>query len=132
MHREELMWSQKARCNWVILGDKNTRYFQTMVKQRRARSRILHLKTNDGEVIEDQGGIEQLLLQHFKQSNERTTITNVNYILEEIKTLPIPQISNQQTLALTAPVTNEEIEFTIFHLGAFKAPRPDEIPAFFY
>ena len=103
-----------------------------MVKQRRARSRILHLKTNDGEVIEDQGGIEQLLLQHFKQSNERTTITNVNYILEEIKTLPIPQISNQQTLALTAPVTNEEIEFTIFHLGAFKAPGPDEIPAFFY
>ena len=132
MHREEVMWSQKARCNWVILGDKNTRYFQTMVKQRRARSRILHLKTNDGEVIEDQGGIEQLLLQHFKQSNERTTTTNVNYILEEIKTLPIPQISNQQTLALTAPVTNEEIEFTIFHLGAFKAPGPDEIPAFFY
>ena len=34
MHREEVMWSQKARCNWVILGDKNTRYFQTMVKQR--------------------------------------------------------------------------------------------------
>ena len=93
----------------MILGDKNTRYFQTMVKQRRATSRILHLKTNDGEVIEDQGGIEQLLLQHFKQSNERTTTTNVNYILEEIKTLPIPQISNQQTLALTALVTMKRL-----------------------
>ena len=67
------------------------------------------MKTNDGEVIEDQGGIEQLLLQHFKQSKERTTTTNVNYILEEIKTLPIPQISNQQTLALTAPVTMKRL-----------------------
>ena len=53
LHREEVMWSQKAKCNWVILGDRNTRYFQTMVKQRKARSRILQLKSDDGEVIED-------------------------------------------------------------------------------
>ncbi|KAF3955924.1 hypothetical protein CMV_018914 [Castanea mollissima] len=53
IRREEVMWTQKARCNWVVLGDRNTRYFQTMVKQRRARSKILQLKTDDGEVIED-------------------------------------------------------------------------------
>ena len=51
MHREELMWSQKVRCNWVVLGDRNTRYFQTVVKQRRVRSRILQLNTDDGEVL---------------------------------------------------------------------------------
>lgn len=27
MHREEVMWSQKARCNWVVLGDRNMKYF---------------------------------------------------------------------------------------------------------
>nr|POF21822.1 hypothetical protein CFP56_65056 [Quercus suber] len=95
MHGEEVIWSQKARCNWVDLGDRNMRYFQIVVKQRRARSRILQLKTDDGEVIEDQGGIEQLLLQHFKQSYGRTTTNDVDHILEEIKTLPIPQISNR-------------------------------------
>ena len=103
-----------------------------MVKQRRARSRILQLNTDDYEVIEDQGGIEQLLLQHFKQSYGRTTTTNVDQILEEVKTLPIPQISNQPNLALSTPVTNEEIEFTIFQLGSFKSPGPNGIPAFFY
>ena len=51
MHREEVMWSQKVRCNKVVLGDRNTRYFQTMVKQRRVRSRILQLNTDDGEVL---------------------------------------------------------------------------------
>ncbi|XP_075645292.1 uncharacterized protein LOC142616298 [Castanea sativa] len=132
IHREEVTRSQKARCNWVVLRDRNTRYFQTVVKQRRARSKILQLKTDDGEVIEDQGRIEQLLLQHFKQSYRRTTTTNVDHILKEIKTLPISQISNQQNLALTTPVTNEEIEFTTFRLGSFKSPGPDGIPAFFY
>lgn len=132
MHKKEVMWSQKAKCNWLILGDKNTRYFQTMVKQRRARSRILQLKFDDGEVIEDHEGIKQLLLQHFTQAYERTTTTDVDHILEEIRTLPIPQISNQQNLALTTPVTNEEIEFTIFQLRPYKAPGLDGIPTFFY
>ena len=38
------MWAQKERCNWTLFEDRNTRYFQIVVKQRRARSRILHIK----------------------------------------------------------------------------------------
>ena len=53
MNREEVMRSQKARCNWIILGDRNTKFFQIVVKQRRARARILHLKTEDGNYVED-------------------------------------------------------------------------------
>lgn len=103
-----------------------------MVKQRRARSRILQLRTNEGEVIEGQGGIENLLLQHFKQSYERTSTAEVEHILQEVSSLHIPQISNQQNMTLITPVTNEEIETTIFQLGPFKSPGPDGIPAFFY
>ena len=44
LDREELMWAQKARTKWFLYGDRNIEYFQTMVKQRRARSRILQLK----------------------------------------------------------------------------------------
>lgn len=46
--REEQMWAQKARCNWTLYGDRNTRYFQSLVKQRRARSRILHIEDGEG------------------------------------------------------------------------------------
>ena len=53
MNREEVTWSQKSRCNWIILGDRYTKYFQTVVKQRRARNRILQLKTEDGVSMED-------------------------------------------------------------------------------
>lgn len=38
MFREEIMWAQKARNEWILKGDRNTKYFQTLVKQRRARS----------------------------------------------------------------------------------------------
>ena len=33
--REEIMWAQKARSTWIIKGDQNTKYFQTIARNRR-------------------------------------------------------------------------------------------------
>ncbi|KAL4619003.1 hypothetical protein ACB092_06G051400 [Castanea dentata] len=41
MENEEIMWAQKARSTWIIQSDRNTTFFQTLVKQRRARNIIL-------------------------------------------------------------------------------------------
>lgn len=68
----------------------NTKYFQTVVKQRRARNRILQLRTEDGSVIEDQKGIENLLVDHFQKSYEGSVFASFESILNEIQTLPIP------------------------------------------
>lgn len=32
MNREEIMRAQKTRSSWIVQGDKNTKYFQTVVK----------------------------------------------------------------------------------------------------
>ena len=66
MEREELMWAQKARSNWIIQGDRNTKFFQTVVKQRRARNRILQLKTENGNLTEDLNEIESMPVTYFK------------------------------------------------------------------
>lgn len=65
MIKEELMWSQRACSDWIIQGDRNTKYFQTLVKQRRARTRITMLKKSDGQQIEDLNEIKALLVDHF-------------------------------------------------------------------
>ena len=33
LNREELMWAQKARSNWILQGDRNIKFFQTVVRQ---------------------------------------------------------------------------------------------------
>ena len=66
MIREEIIWAQKARNDWILKGDRNTKYFQTLVKQRRARNKILHLKIENGEFTEDLEVIENTLVTHFK------------------------------------------------------------------
>ena len=34
LNREVLMWAQKARSNWILQGDRNIKFFQTVVRQR--------------------------------------------------------------------------------------------------
>ena len=126
------MWAQKARSNWILNGDKNTRYFQTIVRQRRARSRILHIKDEEGLLLEDPMEIENRLANHFKSSYEDIALLSADSILSELQTIDIPKLTHQQCLEMNRLVTNLEIEDTIFQLGPHKAYGPDGIPAFFY
>ena len=66
MDKEEIIWAQKARSNWITQGDRNSKYFQTLVKQRRAQNRILQLRKADGNLTEDLSEIESMFLDHFK------------------------------------------------------------------
>lgn len=132
MNKEELMWAQKARSKWVVLGDRTMRYFQTIVKQRKARNRILQLKTANGNVSDNPGDIENTLVTHFRHSFEGSVPRDLESILEELNPLPIPKLYKQQLALLNKPITNEEIEHIVFQLGPHKVPGSDGILAFIY
>ena len=132
MNRKEMKWAQKARNKGIVLGDRNTKFFQTIVKQRRARSRILQIKTSEGIISEDPKTIDDTICNHFRLSFDNPSSRSHSSILEEPNCLPIPKLSTQQLAHLNRPITNEEIEDTIFQLGPQKAPSLDGLPAFFY
>lgn len=48
MNREEIMWAQKAGNEWILQGDRNTKYFQTLVKQRRLDVKFYILRLRMG------------------------------------------------------------------------------------
>ena len=131
MIKEELMWSQKARSDWIIQGDRNSKYFQTLVKQRRVRTRITMLKKSDGQQIEDLNEIEALLVDHFKSQYNESDSKDVHSILRELEALSIPKLDQSQKQHLDRQVTNAEIEEAIFQLGS-KAPSPDGLLALLY
>ena len=89
LNREEQMWAQKARYNWTLFGDRNTRYFQIVVKQKRARSRILHKKNGERNLIDNPNEIEDVLENHFKSSYEDPNPPSVNSILQTYDFAPI-------------------------------------------
>lgn len=56
------MWAQKTRTKWILQGDRNTKFFQTVVKQRRAKNKILQIKDSDGNITDNLMDIESILL----------------------------------------------------------------------
>lgn len=68
LNMEELKWGQKARRNWILHGDRNTRYFQTVVIQRRSKNRITQVKDDHGYSTDNHEEIEQIFLYSFKRS----------------------------------------------------------------
>ena len=132
MDKEEIKWAQKARSNWIIQGDRNTKYFQNIMNQRRARNRITLLRREDGSNTNNIEEIEDLLVKHFKDRFYESNSNSFESILENLSTLPIPKLSQQQVHQLDSPISNDEIEMDVFQLGAHKAPGPDSILAFFF
>ncbi|XP_071678252.1 uncharacterized protein [Lolium perenne] len=51
--REEVMWRQRSRVQWLAEGDKNTRFFHLRASQRKRRNKISQLRKSDGEITDD-------------------------------------------------------------------------------
>lgn len=48
IHHEELLWKQKAKCDWLHLGDCNTIFFHTCVIHRKKNNRITTIQNSNG------------------------------------------------------------------------------------
>lgn len=47
---EEAFWKQKAACRWLIEGERNTKFFHSLVKKKRNRSFIHRIMVDEVEV----------------------------------------------------------------------------------
>ncbi|OMO89656.1 hypothetical protein COLO4_19647 [Corchorus olitorius] len=48
LEQEHLHWMQKARSNWIVYGERNTRFFHVATKKRRRMNKIIRIKSMMG------------------------------------------------------------------------------------
>lgn len=54
LYREELMWYQRSRTEWLHDGDRNTKYYHTKATNRKRKNRIHLLRRDNGTWLEDE------------------------------------------------------------------------------
>ncbi|XP_058727202.1 uncharacterized protein LOC131598638 [Vicia villosa] len=74
LKQEELMWFQRGRTNWLADGDRNTRYYHMKIITRRKGNKILMLKDDEGNWVEDHDALEQLVTNYFKTMFDSTNL----------------------------------------------------------
>ncbi|GKV45487.1 hypothetical protein SLEP1_g52559 [Rubroshorea leprosula] len=127
LYKEELLWFQKSRVDWIASRDRNTSFYHMSTVVRRNKNKIGALKIREEWNMD----LETLKLHVRSLFQELFTQQETSPLLENLSTLQ-PLISNDDHESLIQPATLEEVKRALFSMKGLKSPGPDGIPALFY
>ncbi|KAG8472468.1 hypothetical protein CXB51_034280 [Gossypium anomalum] len=127
LHHKEILWRQKVHCDWLVLGDHNTKFFHTCTLRRRRHNRISALKNCLGDCVMD---------------DEQLKIEAINFYSNLYGEHPRPRkdfpssaflrLNDGDLNFLSRPVIDEEIKNSFFAMAPLKAPGSDGYHDLFY
>lgn len=77
LYREEMLWLQRSRINWLKEGDCNTNFFNSRMVWRAKKNRITKIRVNDGTVYSTTKEMEQLATEYLKTSILQTPLWTI-------------------------------------------------------
>ncbi|KAH1096965.1 hypothetical protein J1N35_013886 [Gossypium stocksii] len=108
--KDERYWEQRARLNWLKLGDKNTTFFHNSATQRRKRNLIRKLKNDEGRETEAIHEMEVIARSYFQNLFTAEGAENYDYVMSGIDRC----VFAEDNLNLTAAYTSDEIREAVF------------------
>ncbi|GKF09150.1 RNA-directed DNA polymerase, eukaryota, reverse transcriptase zinc-binding domain protein [Tanacetum coccineum] len=125
---EESFLKHKAKVEWLDEGDKNSKYFYNVVKDRLNRNRISYVEDLNGNAFHGLDVGEQFVM-HFKSvlgmSYEVSSIANPGSLFTKF-------LLESEALNLIRAVSDDEIKNALFSIDGNKAPGPDGFSAQFF
>ncbi|GJR21636.1 protein LAZ1 [Tanacetum coccineum] len=117
---EERFLRQKAKIEWLDVGDFNSAYFHKSIKSRNQRSRIDVVHTADN--VEVTGScVPDVFASHYESfigSSMECELLNTTGLFDK-------KVLMASNTLMTRQVTNDEIKKAMFDIGDDKAPGPD-------
>ncbi|CAN6554430.1 unnamed protein product [Malus baccata var. baccata] len=126
--QEESVWKQKSRVQWLQEGDANTKFFHQSTLQRRRRNKVVTLKRDNEEWVDNPDQVRRLLDEHFMDLFSSSGQRDWGGLLDCV----IPKVMEEINATLSAPVSADEIKQAALNMGGLKAPGPDGFQGIFY
>lgn len=126
--RQESIWKQKSREQWLANRDRNTRFFHASTAIRRKWNFIWAIIENSNRQIQGRRNIGNYFLHNFKEVY-KSSYPNPNPELESLFDF---KISAESNVMLCKIPTQEEIKKVVWDMPPLKAPGPDGFPCKFY
>ena len=124
LEKEEKMWQQRSRVQWLENGDKNTKFFHRIATQRKRRNFIKGLKDEEDVWQNDEHIFSGLLVGFNEKLFASSNPQNMNGVQEVV--------TDSMRTKLAQAYSVGEVEKAIKDMALLKAPGPDGMPPLFY
>ncbi|XP_021761807.1 uncharacterized protein LOC110726644 [Chenopodium quinoa] len=121
LDREEIIWYQKSRVDWLKNGDRNTTFFHLSTIVRRWKNKVAAIKDENDVWLEDKLQIQDHIVQYFAKLFTEENEPSSFDVPQDI----FPELSTQDWSGLVRPYSRLEVEVVIKEMGSLKAPGPD-------
>ncbi|XP_073057421.1 uncharacterized protein [Primulina eburnea] len=120
-------WKQKAACNWLEDGERNTKLFHNMVKKKRVANKIFRI-WDDGVCLTSPDMIQQSGASFFQH-----LLTGDPFVFDCPDFLGFPSvISDEENYGITALPSLEEVPATVFSISPDSVAGPDGFSSAFF
>jgi exonuclease III len=93
MSQVDLKWRQRAKEHWLKLGDKNTKFFHSCVKQRRRANTIQGIIDEHGRQVSTPSEIEEAFTSYFRNIFTSSNPTDMDLCLEALPSRVSPDMN---------------------------------------
>ncbi|XP_071918841.1 uncharacterized protein [Coffea arabica] len=124
---EEQYWSQKARVKWLRSGDRNSRYFHAVVRQRRAQGMIHRIKKSNSEWVDTDTEIASEAIAYFSNlfAGPLEAASDMLHLIP-------PLITTEDNCMFEAAPTIKEVHQAVRAMDGDSAAGPDGFTGKFY
>ena len=126
--KEEKMWQQRSRIQWLKHGDQNTKFFHGIATQRKRKNFIKGLRDGNGVWQENEEVFFALLNDFYTHLFTSSNPQDFDKVLDGVEAVVIETMRAN----LERPFSSEEVGVAIKEMAPLKAPGPDGMPPLFY
>ncbi|XP_075656475.1 uncharacterized protein LOC142626562 [Castanea sativa] len=120
LDKENCMWSQRSRVQWLTNGDRNTSYFHGIATQRKSKNFIKGIRAFFGEWVMDETVVSDIVVDFYSKLFSSSRPHDIDRVLEGVQLV----VSSSMNAELTKPYTREEVDITIKKHGSDDCPWP--------
>lgn len=113
LYREEMLWLQRSRVNWLKDEDRNTKFFHSRAVWRAKKNKISKLRDANGTVHSSTMKLESMATEYFQ--DVYTADPNLNP--ETVTRLIQEKVTDIMNEKLCEDFTEDEISQAIFQIG---------------